>query len=83
MLRSACSAATTRSAGLGARAPGWQRQARGIAGLLEDMRRRLRRLVPFIEKGKRKIVYPHFEDTLDEVTEVEVAGMPAAIADIR
>jgi type I restriction enzyme R subunit len=42
--------------------------------MLENLRRRLRLLVPFIEKGKRKIVYTDFTDTLGEATEMEFAG---------
>lgn len=43
--------------------------------MLEQLRRRLRLLVPFIEKGKRKIVYTNFSDTIGEATEVEFAGL--------
>lgn len=45
--------------------------------MLENLRRRLRLLVPFIEKGKRKIVYTDFTDTLGGATEVEIAGLRA------
>lgn len=43
--------------------------------MLEQLRRRLRLLVPFIEKGKRKIVYTNFTDTIGGATEVEFAGL--------
>jgi hypothetical protein len=45
--------------------------------MLEQLRRRLRLLVPFIEKGKRKIVYTDFTDTLGEVTEIGLSGLVA------
>jgi type I restriction enzyme R subunit len=45
--------------------------------MLENLRRRLRLLVPFIEKGKRKIVYTDFADTVGDATEVELAGLGA------
>ncbi|HUR18700.1 MAG TPA: DEAD/DEAH box helicase family protein [Acidimicrobiales bacterium] len=45
--------------------------------MLENLRRRLRLLVPFIEKGKRTIVYTDFTDTLGDGTEVELAGLRA------
>ena len=40
--------------------------------MLEAARRRLRALVPFIEKTKRNIVYSNFEDQLGEATDVEL-----------
>ena len=46
--------------------------------MLEQLRRRLRLLVPFIEKGKRKIVYSDFTDTLGEATEIGLSGLVAA-----
>jgi type I restriction enzyme R subunit len=46
--------------------------------MLEQLRRRLRLLVPFIEKGKRKIIYTDLTDTLGEATDLEFAGMVAA-----
>jgi type I restriction enzyme R subunit len=46
--------------------------------MLEQVRRRLRLLVPFIEKGKRKIVYTDFTDTLGEGTELELSGLVSA-----
>jgi type I restriction enzyme, R subunit len=46
--------------------------------MIEDLRRRLRALVPFIEKGKRTIVFSDFEDTISEAAEVPLAGLVAA-----
>ncbi|MCZ7537170.1 MAG: DEAD/DEAH box helicase family protein [Acidimicrobiia bacterium] len=43
--------------------------------MLELVRRRLRLLVPFIEKTKRKIVYTDFEDEISEAVDVEFAGL--------
>lgn len=43
--------------------------------MLEQLRRRLRLLVPFIEKSKRKIVYTDFTDTLGEGTEIQLSGL--------
>src|SRR5690606_24208476 len=40
--------------------------------MLEIVRRRLRSLVPLIEKKRRKIVYTDFEDELGEIAEVEI-----------
>lgn len=45
--------------------------------MLENLRRRLRLLVPFIEKGKRRIIYTDLADTLGDATEVELAGLGA------
>jgi type I restriction enzyme R subunit len=45
--------------------------------MLEQLRRRLRLLVPFIEKGKRKIIYTDFTDILGEGSEVELPGLVA------
>jgi len=46
--------------------------------MLEVVRRRLRLLVPFIEKSKRKIVYTDFEDEIGEAVDVEFAGLAPA-----
>jgi type I restriction enzyme R subunit len=46
--------------------------------MLEQMRRRLRCLVPFIELGQRTIVYSDFVDTLGESEEVALARLVAA-----
>lgn len=43
---------------------------------LEDLRIRLRSLVQFLEKSKRKIVYTHFEDEIVGVREDEAIFMP-------
>ncbi len=40
--------------------------------MLESARRRLRGLVAFIEKSKRKIVYSNFEDQLGDATNIEL-----------
>jgi type I restriction enzyme R subunit len=42
--------------------------------ILEGVRRRLRDLVKLIEKGKRKVVYTDFEDTIGEHSEVDLPG---------
>jgi len=42
--------------------------------ILEGVRRRLRDLVKLIEKGKRRIVYTDFEDTIGEHSEVDLPG---------
>jgi type I restriction enzyme R subunit len=46
--------------------------------MLETVRRRLRLLVQFIEKGKRKIVYTDFEDQLGAESEIEFGGFARA-----
>ncbi len=46
--------------------------------MLEQLRRRLRGLVPFIEKGKRTIVYSDFADTIGEGADVPLDGLVAA-----
>ena len=46
--------------------------------LLERVRTRLRGLVRLIEKGKRKIVYTNFEDTIGDAGEVSLTGFMAA-----
>lgn len=43
--------------------------------MLETVRRRLRLLVQFIEKRKRKIVYTNFADELGEAREVGLVGL--------
>lgn len=43
---------------------------------LEDLRLRIRGLVPFLDKKKRKIVYTDFEDQVVGVREDEVVYMP-------
>nr|WP_281070181.1 DEAD/DEAH box helicase family protein [Paeniglutamicibacter psychrophenolicus] len=49
---------------------------------LETVRVKLRDLVPLIEKKKRKSVYTHFEDTLGEVLEGELAGVNEPAFDV-
>ena len=44
--------------------------------MLEDMRLRLRGLVPFLDKQKRKIVYTDFKDEIVGVREEEAVAMP-------
>ena len=44
--------------------------------ILEDMRLRLRGLVPFLDKKKRKIVYTDFEDEVLNVRHDEPVAMP-------
>ncbi|MCA1702841.1 MAG: restriction endonuclease subunit R, partial [Actinobacteria bacterium] len=46
--------------------------------MLEDLRRRLRLLVPFIEKFKRKVVYTDFEDQIGEEIDVEFRELATA-----
>jgi len=44
--------------------------------LLEEMRLRLRGLVPFLDKGQRNIVYTDFQDEIMGVREEKVVDMP-------
>ncbi|MET9801840.1 hypothetical protein [Streptomyces sp. NPDC006368] len=45
--------------------------------MLEDMRRRMRRLARLTDpKIKRNVVYTDFADTLGDITEAEIQGMP-------
>jgi type I restriction enzyme R subunit len=46
--------------------------------MLESVRRRLRLLVPFIEKSKRKVVYTDFEDEIGQETSVDFGGLAPA-----
>ena len=46
--------------------------------MLESLRRRLRLLVPFIERTKRKVVYSNFEDQIGVESEVALAGLTPA-----
>jgi type I restriction enzyme R subunit len=46
--------------------------------MLESVRRRLRLLVQFIEKSKRKVVYSDFEDEIDQDVDFEFAGLAPA-----
>ena len=45
--------------------------------MLESVRRRLRGLIAFIEKHKRKVVYTDFEDEIGEGVDVEFADLVA------
>lgn len=49
---------------------------------LETVRRKLRELIPLIEKKKRNIVYSDFEDTMGEITEVKLAGVHEQVFDV-
>lgn len=49
---------------------------------LEDVRRKLRDLVPLIERRRRNLVYADFEDTLGEVREVELVGVHSSSLDL-
>jgi len=42
--------------------------------MLEDVRKRLRSLVKFIEKSKRPIIYTDFADSMGEETEIALPG---------
>ncbi|HYD47975.1 MAG TPA: type I restriction-modification enzyme R subunit C-terminal domain-containing protein [Terriglobales bacterium] len=44
--------------------------------VLEDLRRRLRGLVPFLDKKSRNVVYTNFEDELTAVHEEELLVLP-------
>lgn len=48
--------------------------------MLEQMRRRLRLLVPLIERTKKSIVYTNFNDQLGDGTEVELPGIGGSVA---
>ena len=45
--------------------------------ILEDVRKRLRSLVKFIEKTKRQNIYTDFTDIIGEEREIELPGFPA------
>ncbi|MGI8670689.1 MAG: DEAD/DEAH box helicase family protein [Aridibacter sp.] len=47
--------------------------------ILETIRKRLRDLIKFIDKTKRKDIYTDFEDELDYAMEVEVAGLASGL----
>jgi len=49
-------------------------------GMLEDVRKRLRNLVPFIEKSKQQIVYTNFADELGDII-AQPSGMTPALSD--
>jgi len=46
--------------------------------MLENMRKRLRDLVKFIDKKQRKIIYTDFEDELSDAREISLDGMVSA-----
>jgi type I restriction enzyme R subunit len=43
--------------------------------MLEELRLRLRGLVPFIQRAKQKLLYTDFTDTLGPVVEVDLTGL--------
>ena len=47
--------------------------------MLETVRRRLRALIKLLPKGQKKIVYTDFEDTLGEVSEVELPAVASGL----
>jgi type I restriction enzyme R subunit len=46
--------------------------------MLEQVRKKLRDLVKFIDKKGRKIIYTDFEDEVGEIQEFELSGLPTA-----
>ncbi|MGO2067991.1 DEAD/DEAH box helicase family protein [Glutamicibacter arilaitensis] len=49
---------------------------------LESVRRKLRELIPLIEKKKRNIVYSNFVDTMGDISEVTLGGVHEQIFDV-
>lgn len=49
---------------------------------LESLRRKLRELIPLIEKKKRNIVYSDFGDAMGEISEVTLGGVHEPIFDV-
>ena len=47
-----------------------------VLSSLEDLRLRLRGLVPFLDKKKRKIVYTDFQDEIKRLREIPIPYMP-------
>jgi type I restriction enzyme R subunit len=47
--------------------------------MLEDVRKRLRDLVKFIDKNQRKLIYTDFEDELGEITVGGYSALPSAV----
>jgi type I restriction enzyme R subunit len=47
--------------------------------MLEDVRKRLRDLVKFMDKKQRKLIYTDFEDELGEIREVEFGTIGSAV----
>lgn len=48
-------------------------------GMLDDVRKRLRALVPFIEKSKQQIIYTNFTDELGDIV-AQPSGMTPALS---
>ncbi len=53
-----------------------------MASMLEDVRKRLRSLVKFIEKTKRQNIYTDFGDLIGEEREIDLPGF-AAVHDLE
>lgn len=51
--------------------------------MLENVRKRLRDLVKFMDKRQRKIIYTDFEDELSEAREVTLNGLVSATSSIQ
>lgn len=51
--------------------------------MLENVRKRLRDLVKFMDKKQRKIIYTDFEDELSEAREVTLLGVVSATSSIQ
>ncbi len=51
--------------------------------MLENVRKRLRDLVKFMDKKQRKIIYTDFEDELSEAREVTLIGLVSATSSIQ
>ncbi|MBA2524291.1 MAG: DEAD/DEAH box helicase family protein [Pyrinomonadaceae bacterium] len=51
--------------------------------MLENVRKRLRDLVKFMDKKQRKIIYTDFEDELSEAREVSLPGLVSATSSIQ
>ena len=47
--------------------------------MLEDIRKRLRDLVKFIDKQQKRLIYTDFEDEIGEITAIEFGGIGSAI----
>jgi type I restriction enzyme R subunit len=47
--------------------------------MLENVRKKLRDLIKFIERGARKPVYTNFEDEMGEGAEIEIKGLVSSI----
>ena len=51
--------------------------------MLENVRKRLRDLVKFMDKKQRKIIYTDFEDELSEAREVTLSGLVSATSSVQ